>query len=267
MLLSEHIYITNMFKQKDWAKRWVPATSTRCPDHLSRQFLTTATTFPYSSKNSSAEHIHAFYTCPCVCVCVCVCVCLPKWVSVFVRVRHVDKAWICWDEEFLELYGKVEAAVRNCLLRLSGHLVEVAGTPSLFRSVFFSFKHTGLFVHRQEHFSAGLGMLNIFAHIASRISVCISEGCVFLLLCNYVSLLSLQIEFLWFMNLMNNGQMERGNENPIQHLPWRQREAMKKSQSGWLGPGFEIGTSQIRVQCVNTAPPSEVAQFLFRRID
>ena len=27
---------------------------TRCPDHLSRQFLTTASTFPCSSKNSSA---------------------------------------------------------------------------------------------------------------------------------------------------------------------------------------------------------------------
>ena len=42
---------------------------------------------------------------------------------------------------------------------------------------------------------------------------------------------------------------------------------MKKSQSGWLGPGFELGTSQIRAQCVTTAPPSELAQFLFHRID
>ena len=69
------------------------------------------------------------------------------------------------------------------------------------------------------------------------------------------------------MNLMNNGQMNRANENPTQYLPWRLKEAMIKSQSGWLGPGFELGTSQIRVQCVTTAPPHSVAQFLFRTID
>ena len=66
---------------------------------------------------------------------------------------------------------------------------------------------------------------------------------------------------------MNNGQMDRGNENPIQHLPWWLTEAMKKSQSGCLGPGFELGISQIRVQCVTTALPHSVAQFLFRRTD
>ena len=49
-------------KQKHWSKRWVLGTSNRCPDHLGRQFLTTASTFPYSSKNSSAEHIHALST-------------------------------------------------------------------------------------------------------------------------------------------------------------------------------------------------------------
>ena len=115
----------------------IPATSTSCPGHLSRQFLTTHSTFPYSSKNSSAEHIHAFYTCPCVRQCVCVCewvsqsasVCLYMWVSVFLRVRHVYKAWICSAEEFLELDGKVEAVVKNYLLRWSGHLTQVAGTP------------------------------------------------------------------------------------------------------------------------------------------
>ena len=31
--------------QKDWSKRWWLVTSNRCPDHLSRQFLTTASTF------------------------------------------------------------------------------------------------------------------------------------------------------------------------------------------------------------------------------
>ena len=41
---------------------------------------------------------------------------------------------------------------------------------------------------------------------------------------------------------------------------------MIKSQPGWLRLGFELGISQIRVQCVTTAPPNSVAQFLFRRI-
>ena len=53
---------------------------------------------------------------------------------------------------------------------------------------------------------------------------------------------------------MNNGQMDRSNENTTQYLPWWLREAMKISQSGWLEPGFELGTFQIRVECVATAP-------------
>ena len=33
---------------------------------------------------------------------------------------------------------------------------------------------------------------------------------------------------------MNNGQMDRGNENPTQHLPWWLRETMKTpSQVVW----------------------------------
>ena len=100
------------------------------------------------------------WVCNCVClsmwvsVCVCVCVfCLCKWVSVFVMMSHVDKAWICSAEEFLELYGKVEAVVRNCLLRWSRHLFEVPSTH-LFNQC-FCFKHITLFMLRQEHFSAG----------------------------------------------------------------------------------------------------------------
>ena len=101
MLLSEHKKRVISLKQKDWSNSGVPATSTRCPDHLSREFLTTASTFPYSTKNSSVERIHAFYICPCVREWVrererereSVCVCLSIWVSVFVRVWHVDKAW------------------------------------------------------------------------------------------------------------------------------------------------------------------------------
>ena len=132
-------------KQKGWSKRGCPTTSTRCPDHFIRQFLTTASTFPYCIKNSSAEDIRAFYTCLCVreCVCVCMCVYVCEWTSqcvtlcvfvyvsewVLIRVRHVGKVWICSAEEFLELYGKVEMVIRNCLLRWSEHLVEVAGNP------------------------------------------------------------------------------------------------------------------------------------------
>ena len=140
-------------KKKCWSKMGVPANWTRCPDHLSRQFLTTASTFPYSSKYSSAEHIRAFYTClcvrasahACVCVCewvrVCVCVCLSMWMSVFIRVRHVGKMWICSAEELLELCGKVEAVIRNCLLRWSEHLVEVAGIPPPPFDQYFCLKH------------------------------------------------------------------------------------------------------------------------------
>ena len=81
----------NVFKAKRLIEKGVPATSTRCPDHLSRQFLTTVSTFPYSSKNSSAEHIHAFiHVSPCVCVC-CVSVC--EWVTVWVCVCLCE--WVC----------------------------------------------------------------------------------------------------------------------------------------------------------------------------
>ena len=34
----------------------------------------------------------------------------------FVMVSHFDKACICSAKEFLELYGKVEAVVKNCLV-------------------------------------------------------------------------------------------------------------------------------------------------------
>ena len=53
------------------------------------------------------------------------------------------KAWICSADEFLELYGKVEAVVRNCLLRWSELLFEVPSTH-LFDQYFF-FKHITLF--------------------------------------------------------------------------------------------------------------------------
>ena len=65
---------------------------------------------------------------------------------------------------------------------------------------------------------------------------------------------SLIFLILWYISLMNNGQMDRGNENPTQHLLWWLRKTTKKPQSGWLAPGFEPGTSQMRVSCVTTEP-------------
>ena len=53
------------------------------------------------------------------------------------------EAWICLAEQFLELYGKVEVVVRNCLLRWSGHLFEVTGTHLFDQS--FCFKLINLF--------------------------------------------------------------------------------------------------------------------------
>ena len=112
-------------KQKNLSKRWVLGTSIRCPDHLSRQFLTTACTFPYSSKNSSTEHIHAFYTYRCVrecesvreCECgwvwVCVFVCVCEWVSVcvFVYVSEcVCGGEPCWWSVNMLGWGTFRAA-------------------------------------------------------------------------------------------------------------------------------------------------------------
>ena len=135
---------TVCIKQEHWSKRW-PLTSIRCSDHLSRQFLTTASTFPYSSKNSSALQTHSHrqthtqthtHT--------------HTHARAHARTRtHRDmykKREYVRLRNFLELYGKVETMVRNCLLRWSGHLVEVAGTPLFDQS--FSFKHISLFVHR-----------------------------------------------------------------------------------------------------------------------
>ena len=65
----------------------------------------------------------------CVCVCVCVClwvsVCLCEWVCLWWWAMLIKRE--CSAKEFLELYGKVEAVVRNCLLRWSEQLVEVTG--------------------------------------------------------------------------------------------------------------------------------------------
>ena len=56
-----------------------------------------------------------------------------------------------------------------------------------------------------------------------------------------VSIVKFTELILWYMNLMNNGQMDRGNENPTQHLPWWLRKITKNlSQVGRhrdLNPG------------------------------
>ena len=68
---------------------------------------TTASTFPYSSKNSSGKHIHAFLyvsLCAWVWVHLCVCECVHfffMWVSLFVMVRHANKARRCLTEEWV----------------------------------------------------------------------------------------------------------------------------------------------------------------------
>ena len=68
------------------------------------------------------------------------------------------------------------------------------------------------------------------------------------------------------MNLMNNGQMDPGNENPTKHLPCWLRKTTKKPQLGWSAPGFEPGTSRMRVSCVTTEPPRSGGTLIVSRV-
>ena len=88
--------------------------------------------------------------------------------------------------------------------------------------------------------------------------MCIRRLCITIVVLSMFHLLSSLTLILWYMNLMNNGQMDRGNENPTQHLPWWLRKNTKKPQSGWPAPGLEPGTSRMRVSCVTTEPPRSV---------
>ena len=63
------------------------------------------------------------------------------------------KPWIRSAEEFLELYGKVEALVRICLLRWSGPCLRYL-VPTFSISV-FALNILPFFRIRLEHFSAG----------------------------------------------------------------------------------------------------------------
>ena len=76
-------------------------------------------------------------------------------------------------------------------------------------------------------------------------------------------LLSSLILILWYMNLMNNGQMDRGNENPTQHLPWWLWKTTKKTTARLVAPGFEPETSRMRVSCVTRAEPPRSVNRLF----
>ena len=75
---------------------------------------------------------------------------------------------------------------------------------------------------------------NIFGHIASRVFGCVPEGCVFLLLRNRSFFVSFTDLILWFMNMVNTGQMDRGNENPTQCLPWWLRKTTKEKKNSHL---------------------------------
>ena len=60
-------------------------------------------------RNVNKARIYWAEECVCVCVRACVCACACACV------RACARACVC--EVFLELYGKVGAVVRNCLLR------------------------------------------------------------------------------------------------------------------------------------------------------
>ena len=99
----------------------------------------------------------------------------------------------------------------------------------------------------------------VISHLGS---LGLSEGGVFLLLCVVnVSIVKFTELILWYMNLMNNGEMDRGNEHPTQHLPWWLRKTTKKHQSGRSAQGFEPRTSRMRVSSVTAESLRSVKNF------
>ena len=59
------------------------------------------------------------------------------------------------------------------------------------------------------------------------------------------------------MNLMNNGQMDRGDENPTQHLPWWLRKTTKNLSQ----VGRHRDSNQGPPECESRAlPQSHLAQ-------
>ena len=112
-------------------------------------------------------------------------------------------------------------------------------------------RHPGSYPGHRAHSQAPCHL----SYLVHRIFGCIPEGCALQPLCNWCFSVNLTDLILWFMNMMNNGQMDHGTENPTQHLP---RKITKKPQSGWSAPGFEPGTSRMRVSSVTTEPPRSV---------
>ena len=147
-------------KQKDWSKRGIqltqPGALITSPDNSWPPPLPfhAAPKIPQPNILTLLNMFLCAWMWVCVCVCVfvwvnesvCECVCLSMWVSVLRRTGYVGKVWICLAEEFLEPCGKEEAAIRNCLVRWSEHLVVVADTP--FFDQYFCFKHISFFVLR-----------------------------------------------------------------------------------------------------------------------
>ena len=123
MLLSEHKKLICLKQKTNRKGGYQLPYLNQVADHLNRQFLITASSFPYSSKNSTAEHIHN----------------LPTYLTLINTLTHINKHTnshidslslshththththihtLTHTETILELYGKVEAVVRNCLLR------------------------------------------------------------------------------------------------------------------------------------------------------
>ena len=58
------------------------------------------------------------------------------------------------------------------------------------------------------------------------------------------------------------GQMERGNENATS-ICFMIEENHQKTQSDWSAPGFEPGTSRMRVSSVTREPPRSVGRLLY----
>ena len=87
----------NVFKAKRRIEKGVPATSARCPDYLSRQFLTPPLPFHRATKIPQPNIFTLFIAYMTVCVCVCVCVYDESvWKCVFVYVSEcVYKAEAC----------------------------------------------------------------------------------------------------------------------------------------------------------------------------
>ena len=68
------------------------------------------------------------------------------------------------------------------------------------------------------------------------------------------------------MNLMNNGQMDRGNENPTQHLPYWLRKTTKKPQSGWSHRDLNPGPPAFASRAISLSLFAQSLTFLFSRL-